>query len=476
MNSKNIVNEIFAAAVKAVNPFLAVKEHVDEIHSELISGKFKQFFLIGFGKASYQMARAVEESIDSNLITGGIVITKYEHIQTQNTEPAYPAYRQAGTELKKIKVVEAGHPIPDRNGLRATEETINLLRNTDRNTLVLCLISGGGSALFLSPYNGITLNEKQKTTELLLKAGADITDLNTVRKHLSKVKGGRLAEIAYPAKIIALILSDVIGDRLDVIASGPTSADNTTFPDTLNVINKFKLQDKIPVGVMAILNKGREGLIQETPKADNPIFENVKNIIICNNLKALNAAKDTAQLMRLLPEIVSSDISGEARHAGKMLAEKAIEARGIKSPVFPCGNKEGGKAQKHKVPRVSLWKQGRGKGIICLISGGETTVTVRGNGKGGRNTELALSFAREIEGVDGITLLSAGTDGTDGPTDAAGAIVNGKTVTRARKLGLNSEKYLEDNDSYNFFKEIGSLLITGPTETNVMDIQIIIVE
>ncbi len=197
--------------------------------------------------------------------------------------------------------------------------------------------------MFVSPYNAITLNEKQKTTELLLKAGADITDLNTVRKHLSKVKGGRLAEIAYPAKIIALILSDVIGDRLDVIASGPTAADNTTFPDALNVINKFKLQDKIPVGVMAILNKGREGLIQETPKADNPIFENVKNIIIRNNLNALNAAKNTAQLMRFLPEIVSADISGEARHAGKRLAEKAIEARDTKSPVFPCGNKEGGK-------------------------------------------------------------------------------------------------------------------------------------
>ena len=453
MNSKNIVNEIFAVAVKAVNPFFAVKEHVDEIRSELISGKFKQFFLIGFGKASYQMARAVEESIDSNLITGGIVITKYGHILTQNTpknSTGQAEHRAQSTDLEKIKVVEAGHPIPDGTGLRATEEIINLLRNTDRNTLVLCLISGGGSALFLSPYNGITLNEKQKTTELLLKAGADITDLNTVRKHISKVKGGRLAEIAYPAKIIALILSDVIGDRLDVIASGPTAADNTTFPDTLNVINKFKLQDKIPVGVMAILNKGKEGLIQETPKADNPIFKNVKNIIICNNLNALNAAKDRAQLMRFLPEIVSSDISGEARDAGKRLAKKAIEARGTE-------------AHRHQ-------------GTKCLISGGETTVTVRGNGKGGRNTELALSFAREIEGVDGITLLSAGTDGTDGPTDAAGAIVNGKTVTRAKKLGLNPKKYLDDNDSYNFFKEIDSLLITGPTGTNVMDIQIIIIE
>lgn len=463
MDSKTIVNEIFAAALKAVNPFFAVKDHADEIRSELISGKFKQFFLIGFGKASYQMARAIEESIDSNLITGGIVITKYGHAVSQKPEDkkirrledkkisTSQPLNFSGSQLLKspIRIYEAGHPIPDRNGLRATEETINLLRNTDGNTLVLCLISGGGSALFVSPYNAITLNEKQKTTELLLKAGADITDLNTVRKHISKVKGGRLAEIAYPAKIIALILSDVIGDRLDVIASGPTAADNTTFPDALNVINKFKLQDKIPVGVMAILNKGREGLIQETPKADNPIFENVKNIIICNNLKALNAAKDKAQLMRFLPEIVSSDISGEARDVGRWLTKKAIKTRkalGVK------------------------------RNKICLISGGETTVTVRGNGKGGRNTELALSFAREIEGVDGITLLSAGTDGTDGPTDAAGAIVNGKTITRAKKLGLNPEKYLKDNDSYNFFKEIDSLLITGPTGTNVMDIQIIIVE
>ena len=391
------------------------------------------------------MAKAIEESIDSDLISGGMVITKYGHAGIQTTDDG-----QKTKDVKSIRIYEAGHPIPDENGIKATEEAISLLRNADRDTLVLCLISGGGSALLVSPLSGITLNEKQKTTELLLKSGADITELNTVRKHISNVKGGRLAEIAHPAKIITFILSDVIGDRLDVIASGPTAADDSTFSDAINVISKYKLQDKIPAGVMDLLDKGRAGLIHDTPKADSPVFENVENIIIGSNLKALNAAKDKAQLMMCPPEIISSDIAGEAKDVGKKLAEKAIQIRTLK-------------AQRHK-------------GTKCLISGGETTVTVKGSGKGGRNTELALSFAGEIEGVDGITLLSAGTDGTDGPTDAAGAIVDGKTVTRAKKLGMKPEEYLENNDSYNFLKETDSLLITGPTGTNVMDIQIILIE
>lgn len=441
MDSKMNVNEIFSAALRAVNPFLMVKEYIDKIYSEFINNKFKQIFLIGFGKASYQMAKAVEESIETDLITEGIVITKYGHASTHNS-------RFTIHDTRKIKTFEAGHPIPDKNGLEATEEVINILKDADRDSLVLCLISGGGSALLVSPHNKITLEEKQKTTEMLLNAGADIAELNTVRKHISQVKGGRLAEIAHPAKVITLILSDVIGNKLDVIASGPTAPDTTTFLDALNVIKKFNLTEKAPKNVIDTLNKGKRGLIPETPKEDNPVFRNVKNIIIGNNQKALNAAKDRAQALGLQTEIISSDITGEARDIGKWLASKALE----------------------------ITRSSRSNRSTCLISGGETTVTVKGKGKGGRNTELALSFTKEIEEVDGITLLSAGTDGTDGSTDAAGAIVDGRTTAKAKSLGLNPEAYLDNNDSYNFFKQTESLLITGPTGTNVMDVQIVLVE
>ena len=434
--TEETVNRIFMEALRGVDPSLIVKDHAEKIYSDFSGTDFRRFLVIGFGKASYQMAGAVEDVFDAGMITGGIVITKYGH-----------AERQGAGGLKKIKVFEAGHPIPDENGIRATEEIIKLLQDTDEQTLVLCLISGGGSALFVSPYEGITLGEKQLITDLLLRAGADITELNAVRKHLSGVKGGRLAEIASPTKIISLMISDVIGDKLDVIASGPTAPDTSTFNDAADVINKFNLREKAPKSVLDIIDRGREGLIPETPKADSPVFENVTNIIIGSNRKALEAAKNKALSLGFEAEIVSSAIEGEAREVGKRLAKKA----------------KGAKAQ-------------RRKGTKCFISGGETTVTVTGEGKGGRNTELALSFAMEIEGVEGITFLSAGTDGTDGPTDAAGAIVDGETILKAKKLGLNPEEYLDNNDSYNFFNKINSLLITGPTGTNVMDVQIIVVE
>ena len=315
----------------------------------------------------------------------------------------------------------------------------------------MCLISGGGSALFVYPYNGITLEDKQISTDLLLKAGADINELNAVRKHISRVKGGRFVEIAYPAKVFALIISDVLGDKLDVIASGPTSPDRSTFQDALNVIDKYKLKAEIPGSVIDILNRGREGLVPETPKGGDPVFRTVKNTIIGNNQKVLDAAKDEAQALGFEAEIIASNISGEARDVGRWFAGRASEIRNA----------------------LTLKKE---KKQVCLISGGETTVTVRGSGKGGRNTELALGFAREIEDTQGITFLSAGTDGTDGPTDAAGAIVDGSTIGKAKSLGLNPDEYLANNDSYNFFKHIDSLFVTGPTGTNVMDVQILLIQ
>ncbi|MEW6738595.1 MAG: glycerate kinase type-2 family protein [Nitrospirota bacterium] len=435
---KELATEIFYAALKAVDPYNAVKLYTDKIRSVYQNDSFKRLIVIGFGKAACSMAKAMEDNL-GDLIDTGILITKYGHSMSQGSG--------VKSQESMIRIYEAGHPVPDENGLRGTEEIIKLLKGADENTLVVCLVSGGGSALLVSPYEGISLDEKQKITQLLLKAGVDIYELNTVRKHVSKVKGGRLSEIAYPAEMIALILSDVIGDRLDVIASGPTAPDKTTYNHAIGVLEKYKLTEKAPESVINMLGNGAKGLIPETPKDDNPVFEKVENTIIGSNMKALEAAKEKAESLGSQTEIISSEVTGEAREVGKWLANIA---KGLRVQGF--------------------------KGSRCLISGGETTVTVKGNGLGGRNMELALSFAMEIEGIDGITLLSAGTDGTDGPTDAAGAIVDGETIKKAKTAGLNPEKYLNNNDSYNFFKKIDELLITGPTGTNVMDVQIMVIE
>ncbi len=425
-----------------MNPEIIVKECARDINSSLRQESFKDIIVVGFGKAAYQMSVAIEEVIDTDRISAGIVVTKYGHAKKQGSE-----HKSQSKDLKKITVFEAAHPIPDENGIKATEKIIELLKAADKETLVLCLISGGGSALLVSPIDEVNLGEKQLITDLLLKSGADIVELNAVRKHLSKVKGGRLAEIAYPAKIISIIISDVIGDKLDVIASGPTSADPSTFSDALRVIEKYNLIEKAPQSVINILNSGNAGTIPDTPNDNSQIFRSVQNIIVGSNQKAVEAALKEAQHEGLETEVLSSDVTGEAREVAGWLAEKAKKSF----------------SQEHD-------------GGICLISGGETVVTVKGKGKGGRNMELALSFAMEIEGMDGITLLSAGTDGTDGPTDAAGAIVDGRTIIKAREMGLDPLDYLNNNDSYNFFKEIDSLIITGPTGTNVMDLQIILID
>jgi hydroxypyruvate reductase/glycerate 2-kinase len=380
------------------------------------------------------MTKALAESSIRDIITKGIVITKYGHVQ--------------GTLTNNIEIFEAGHPVPDAKGLAATKNVIDMLKNGDSQTLVLCLISGGGSALLVAPCNDITLSEKQRVTELLLKAGADINELNTVRKHISAIKGGRLAEIAYPSKVISLILSDVIGDPLDVIASGPTSPDETTYQDALDVIEKYGLRDNIPDHIWNTLKDSANGAMPDTPKTGNPAFEGIENIIIGSNNIATEAAAKKAIELGFDTTILTSEIQGEAREVARWLALKAIEIRGQRTE-----DKK-----------------------ICLISGGETTVTVKGNGLGGRNMEFALAFAIEIAGTDGITLLSAGTDGTDGPTDAAGAIVNGQTTKKAKTKGLDPLVYLEHNDSYIFFKNTGELFITSSTGTNVMDIQIVLIQ
>lgn len=434
---------IYEAALQAADPASAVAGSLRFEGGALAIGTdrfplsdFERVVVAGAGKATARMAAAVERILGDRL-DEGVIIVKDGH----------------AAPLAKVRQWEAGHPIPDERGVAGTAEIIRLLEQAGERTLVLCLLSGGGSSMLVAPAPGITLTDKQRTTELLLSAGATIDELNAVRKHLSAVKGGRLARTASPATVLTLVLSDVIGDRLDVIASGPTVPDRTTFHDALRVIHKYALEDRIPAGVFSILHMGRAGIVPDTPKRfDDP--GRVRSIIIGSIGRSLAAAAARARELGYRTEIVTPELQGEAREAAKMLAGRARDAlRGLPP--------DGG---------------------MCLLSGGETTVTVRGTGTGGRNQELALAFALEIEGNRGITLLSAGTDGTDGPTDAAGAIVDGSTAGKARSVGLSPEAHLSNNDSYTFFSKLDAVtggqhhLKTGPTGTNVMDIQLILIE
>jgi glycerate 2-kinase len=429
---RTTAENIFRCALAAVDPEQAVLRECASLRTRFQAGKFERLLVIGFGKAAWPMARAIDASL-SELPATGVIVTKYGH-------------RGEG-QLARIRCLEAGHPLPDANGVKAAEEIIRLAAEADERTLAVILISGGGSALLVSPFPGITLVDKQQTTELLLKSGADIRELNMVRKHLSRVKGGRLAELLNPAASISLILSDVLGDPLDVIASGPTVPDPSTYGGALAVLERYRLAQNVPVAVDRHLRAGMDGFSPETPKESAAAFLNTEHRIIGNLAIALDGAKRCAEALGLKVEPVSAEITGEAREAGKLLARKAREA-----------------------------KQSGGRLPVCLLSGGETTVTVTGAGTGGRNMELALGFAREIGGTSGITLLSAGTDGNDGPTDAAGAFADGMTVPRGRAKGLDLAKYLAANDSYNYFQEEGGLFITGPTGTNVMDLQIVVIE
>ncbi len=435
--------DLFNAALSAADPYRAVKGSLAmEKDGRLrVSGtvydleRYGTVIAVGAGKAAAAMARAIEDALGPKL-DRGIIIVKYGHTG----------------QLRKIEQREASHPLPDAAGAAATVEISELLRAAGERTLVFCLLSGGASSLLVSPVEGVTLGDKQDVTDVLLKTGAAIDELNAVRKHLSKVKGGRLAALAFPATIVTLLLSDVLGDRLDVIGSGPTVPDTTTFAHSLDVLKQRSIIAKTPQRVLQYLERGASGLEPETPKAGHPCFEKTKPVIVGGLGQSLIAAKLAAENAGFDARIITEHLSGEARTAARYLAQQVRQL----------------------MPTVA--------GRACLISGGETTVTVTGNGIGGRNQELALAFAREIEGVPGITMLSAGTDGTDGSTDAAGAVVDGATLERARRAGIDPEFYLETNDSYRFFKMLDSRqaekhhLVTGPTGTNVMDIQIMLIE
>lgn len=429
---------IFHDGLKAADPGNSVKRHLNlqgdrlEIKEQTYDlSAYEGIYLVGAGKAGAKMARAIEELLGKRL-KAGIVNVKYSH----------------SVPLDFVRINEAGHPLPDEAGLDGTAQIIQLLLRAHKNDLVLCLISGGGSALLPCPAKGLTLKSKQQVTELLLESGAPIHEVNAVRKHLSQIKGGRLAGLAYPSTLISLVLSDVIGDHLETIASGPTVPDRSTFLDCLHIFERYSLKDRVPSDAMEILEKGIRGEIEETPKTHNRVFRRTQNVIVGNIFLALDAAKKKADELGYYSLIHSGNIEGETRDVARVHAAIAKEILSTGSPV---------------------------QRPACIISGGETTVTVRGRGLGGRNQEFALASAIVIDGLETVVVLSGGTDGLDGPTDAAGAIADGTTLRRANGMGLDAQHYLQENDSYHFFRPLGDLLITGPTYTNVMDLHLLLV-
>jgi glycerate-2-kinase len=351
----------------------------------------------------------------------------------------------------KIGIIQlhgANHPVPDQAGVEGTRQMLRIAEDAEENDLIICLISGGGSSLMPLPRDNVSLEDKKEITNSLLRSGAAINEINTVRKHISDFKGGWLAKKAYPATILNLILSDVVGDPLDFIASGPTVPDSTTFGDATKVLQKYNLWEKAPASVRKIFSDGKKGLIPETPKAGDRVFKKVTNIVIGNNRHSSLAACENLRSSGLNTLLLTATLEGEARQVGIVLASTVREVLASGNPVRrPTG----------------------------IVAGGETTVIVTGKGKGGRNQEIPLAAASRLKDMDGVVIASLSTDGVDGPTDAAGAIVDGKTIERAMKIGMYADSFLSDNDSYHFFSKLGDLIFTGPTGTNVNDISVVAV-
>ena len=482
-NLRSDALRILNAALQALDPASLVKKALQKTSNGLsVGGKEIRFdrpgriIIIGAGKAAAPMACAVEQILGDRLFAGAIVV-KYGH----------------GLPLSKIRLMEADHPVPDEQTLIGTRAILDLLQELTSDDLVLVLLSGGGSALFELPAHGITLADLQQTNSILLACGANIAEINAVRKHISQVKGGQLLRFTHPARVVTLALSDVIGDPPEAIASGPTVPDSTTFRDVQNIFVKYGITDKLPKAILEHINGGLLGQIPDTPKPGDPIFDPSLFQIIGNNRLMLEAAKRDAESRGYQVRIVTDCLQGETRDQGRNLAAMLKEEKTAGKP-------------------------------ICLLAGGETTVTLKGSdnlvvqvlegssrtslpaqrelvvqvlegssrtslpaqpdlvvqaslpalGLGGRNQELALAAAIELDGSLGFLLLSAGSDGSDGPTDAAGAIAEGTTLARAAALGMNASAFLDRNDSYNFFKPLNDLVITGPTLTNVMDLVIML--
>lgn len=438
VNTREDASKIFQSGLQAVAPGGAIKRFC-QLDDEILKvdgqsydlNQFKQIFVLGAGKAGASMALAIEDIL-ADRITKGIITVKYGHLE----------------KLQYVKTYEGGHPVPDENGYQGAQAIFNLASIADKETLVICLISGGGSALMPLPVDGVSLIDKQEATKILLACGATIHEINAVRKHLSVIKGGGLARAVYPATLVTLILSDVVGDDLDSIASGPCVYDSKTFSDCKAIFEKYSIKDEIPASVLQHIELGVAGKVSETTKEGQHFFKTTQNVIVGGNFKALLKAKEQADYLGYNTLLLSSMLEGETR---EVAANHVAIAREIELHGYPISKP------------------------ACLLSGGETTVTIKGDGKGGRNQEFVLAAALKVAGIENIIVFSAGTDGTDGPTDAAGAIADHHTVQRAISKELDAQKYLDNNDSYHFFNELGDLYKTGPTNTNVMDLRIILI-
>jgi glycerate 2-kinase len=419
MNLRRDALAIFRAALKAADPAEAVARHLKRLDVT----RFRNIYVIGAGKAGASMAQAAERVLGRR-ITAGLINVKDGHT----------------AKLRRIELNECGHPVPDERGVAGAERIAALAAAAGKDDLVVCLISGGASALLPAPAPPIALAEKQTVTRLLLACGANIHEINAVRKHISRIKGGQLARLASPATVESLLLSDVIGDDLDVIGSGPTAPDASTFDDAAAILAKYAIGKRVPASVRRRIAAGEP----ETPKPGDRLFRRVRNTVVGSNRLALDAAARKAKELGYTPLILSSEIEGETREIARMHAAIACELAHTGRPVRPPA---------------------------CIITGGETTVTLKGDGLGGRNQEFVLAAAIDIAGVPDVVVFSAGTDGTDGPTDAAGAIADGETLSR----GPAARQYLDANDSYRYFEALGDLVKTGPTNTNVMDVRLILV-
>jgi glycerate 2-kinase len=438
MNYRTIAEQIFLAGVESVLPdrlitrAMSLDENILKIGSLSYNLEtIENIYVIGAGKASGLMGLEVEKILGAR-ITEGHIVVKYGY----------------SCQLKYIDITEAGHPIPDSNGFKATTKILNLAGAANCNDLVICLISGGGSSLLSDIPEGCSAEDMIKVNDLLINCGASISEINAVRKHLSIVKGGQLARFVYPATLVNLILSDVPGDHLDVIASGPTVPDPTTYLQALTVLATFGLSRTIPRGVLTSLKEGVAGKRPETPKAGDLVFNNTYNILVGSNRVALEAARLKALDYNINAVIIEDQLQGDISSVAEYIVETSLKFKSDSDEVKP----------------------------VCLLFGGESTVKMTGNGTGGRNQHLALLCALLLQNYPGITILTAGTDGTDGPTNVAGAVVDSDTIAGALSKNIDPQKHLTDFDSFHFFKKAGNQIITGPTKTNVMDIIVVIVE
>jgi glycerate 2-kinase len=432
---------IWSAALRAVDPAAAVRRFVKRDGSGLMVANqplnlagMRNVWVLGAGKAAAPMAQALEKLLGDRL-SGGVLVTRYGH----------------GLRLRKLELLEAGHPLPDANSVAAGERIMLMLQEkVTRRDLVFCLLSGGGSALLAAPAPGITLEDKLACTRLLLNSGATIQEINAVRKHLSRLKGGGLARLLSGVPVVSLILSDVVGDDLDTIASGPLVPDSTTFAQCNEILRRYRLRDSVPSAVRKRLESGAAGKIPENPKPGDAIFRRKSHILVGSNSQACTAAARTARRLGYKTLVLSSRLEGDTTEAARfhlgVLEEIVTQDRPLRRPA-------------------------------CLISGGESTVKVTGKGRGGRNQEFALQCVRGLARL-GVPCVAASlaTDGTDGPTDAAGALADTTTLARGRIVGSHFlEDCLDDNDSFEYFRSLGDQIITGPTRTNVMDLHLFLV-